>query len=151
MCNSLVWRIIDSIEILSKNRQKQRQKWGREKNGVFKFNKKNEFLDKSLSSSSSQHSQLQLVFLYLFLMTAASRRWKQLTKMFYKKAALTNFTIFIEKHLCLESLGTETLLKKTPTQVLSCEYREVFKKTYFKEQLLLSTTSVTFKLELFRS
>ena len=32
------------------------------------------------------------------------------------------------------SLGTP-LLKKTPTQVISCEYCEIFKNTYFEEHL----------------
>ena len=33
-----------------------------------------------------------------------------------------------------------TLLKKTPTQVLSCEYCEIFQITFFKEHLREATS-----------
>ena len=46
--------------------------------------------------------------------------------MFFKKA-IKNFAIFIGKHLCWS--------QETPTQVLSCEYYENFKNTYFEEYL----------------
>ena len=46
------------------------------------------------------------------------------------------------KHLCwslflnkVEGLRPATILKKTLTQVISCDYYEIFKNTYFKEHL----------------
>ena len=45
-----------------------------------------------------------------------------------KKGVLEKFIIFTKKTPVLESL-----LEETPTQVLSYEYCEIFKSTYFKE------------------
>ena len=49
-----------------------------------------------------------------------------------------NFAIFTGKQLCyslflikLQSFKPATLLKETPTQVLSCEYYEIFKNNCF--------------------
>ena len=57
-----------------------------------------------------------------------------------KKAVHKKFGIFAGKNLCwilflIKLQVPATLLKKTPTQVYSCEYCEVFKKTYFEKQL----------------
>ena len=54
-----------------------------------------------------------------------------------KKAFIENFAKFTRKHLCWSHLFKKSpLLKKsllfkkaTPTQVFSCEFREIFKKT----------------------
>ena len=61
--------------------------------------------------------------------------------MFFK-SVLKNFSNFTEKQLCwslflikFQALKHVTLLKKTPTQVLSCEIFEIFKNTYFQEHL----------------
>ena len=52
--------------------------------------------------------------------------------------ALKNFANFTGKHLCwsllftkLQAFRVATLIKKTPTQVLSCEIWEILKNTYF--------------------
>ena len=59
-----------------------------------------------------------------------------------KKDALKSFAKFTGKHLCwslflnkVEGLRPATILKKTLTQVISCDYCEIFKNTYFKEHL----------------
>ena len=63
-----------------------------------------------------------------------------------KKAVLKNFAIFtgdINRSIPVlqslfnkvQSLRSETLLKKTPTQVFSLLYCEIFKSTYFEEHL----------------
>ena len=59
-----------------------------------------------------------------------------------KEDVLKNFAIFTGKHLCfgvffniLQAWRPATLLKETPTQVLSCEYCKLFKSTYFEEHL----------------
>ena len=64
--------------------------------------------------------------------------------MFYKKSVPKNFAIFIGKHLCW-SLLLINFIKKTPTQVFSCKYCEIFKNTYLKEHLRItaSTSFVT--------
>ena len=55
--------------------------------------------------------------------------------MFYKKGALENFAKFTGKHLCRPQacnfINKETLL----AQVFSCEFCEIFKKTFFTEHL----------------
>ena len=57
-----------------------------------------------------------------------------------EKLVLKNFAIFTGKHLhCslffkkLQAFRPATLLKETPTQVLSSEYCKVFKNTNFEE------------------
>ena len=67
---------------------------------------------------------------------------KQPPEVFYKKAVLKNFSIFIEKYLCSSLFltscgpsGRQRYLKEIPTQVLFCEYCEIFKKAYFEENL----------------
>ena len=49
------------------------------------------------------------------------------SQIFFKIGVLKNFTTFTGKHLCCSLL----LLKKPPTQVLSCEYCEFFIKKLF--------------------
>ena len=57
---------------------------------------------------------------------------KQPPEEFYDKAAK-----FTAKHLCwsLFLIKLQALLEKTPTQVFSYEYCEIFKNTYFQEHL----------------
>ena len=64
------------------------------------------------------------------------------SQMFLKIGVLKNFVIFTGKHLCwilflikLQAFRLVTLLKRDPTQVLSYEYCEIFKSTYFQEHL----------------
>ena len=52
--------------------------------------------------------------------------------MFYKKAVLKKFTIIHRKTPVLESFF--------PTQVLSCEYYEIFKNTYFEKHLRMAAS-----------
>ena len=67
---------------------------------------------------------------------------RQPSEVFYKKVVLKNFAEFIGKHLSqslflnkVAGLKPATLLKKTPTQVFSCDFWEIFKKVYFEEPL----------------
>ena len=67
-----------------------------------------------------------------------SSRWRWPVK----QDVLKNFADFTGKNLCwsfflikLEFWGSVTLLKKTPTQVLSCEIFKLFKKNCFEEHL----------------
>ena len=65
---------------------------------------------------------------------------KQPSEMFYKKikkVILKNFAVFTEIYLCwslflmkLQALRFVTLLQRTPTQLLSCEYHQSFKNSY---------------------
>ena len=67
---------------------------------------------------------------------------QQPPELFFKKAVLKNFEIFLRKHLCwslflikLSDPKTAILLKKTPTQFFSCKYCKMFENTYFEEHL----------------
>ena len=57
--------------------------------------------------------------------------------MLYKIAVLKNFTKFTGKHLCQSLLFNKVagnvcnLIKKDVAQVFSCEFREIFKNTFF--------------------
>ena len=63
--------------------------------------------------------------------------------MFHKKAILKNFVIFTGKHLCwglffIKVAGPQAsnfFKKGTSTEIFSCEYREIYKTTYFEEYL----------------
>ena len=55
--------------------------------------------------------------------------------MFYKKAALKNFAIIHREHLCWRLEGLQLSLKETSTQVLFCDYCEIFKTTFFEKDL----------------
>ena len=62
-------------------------------------------------------------------------------EVFCQKGFLKNFAIFIGKRLfCslffikLQALRPATLLQKTPTQLFSCDYCEIFKITFLTEQ-----------------
>ena len=76
--------------------------------------------------------------------TLLIKKQKQPPEVFYKKAVLINFAILAGVCwsvflLRLQAFKSATLLKKTTTQVLSCEYCKVFKKPILKricEQLL---------------
>ena len=64
------------------------------------------------------------------------------SQMFFKIGVLKNFSIFTGKHLCWslllnkwQTFKSAALLKETPTQLFSCEYCEIFKNTFFIEQL----------------
>ena len=52
--------------------------------------------------------------------------------MFFKVGVLKNLAIFPGKHLPQD---LQFYLKKTPTQVFSCDYCEIFKSTFFIEHL----------------
>ena len=53
--------------------------------------------------------------------------------MFYKKGALKDFAKIAGKHLCQSHILNKE--KETLTQVFSCEFCEVFKKTFCTEHL----------------
>ena len=68
--------------------------------------------------------------------------------MFFKMGVLKNLTNFT-KNLCWSLFYFDkftflklpaALLKKTPTQVFSCEIWEIFKNTFFTEHLRLLVT-----------
>ena len=74
--------------------------------------------------------------------------------MFFKIGVLKNFVIFTGKHLrwslfCIkqQAFRPATLMKQTPSQVVSCEYYEIFKNKFFIEHLqwlLLNQIGVRF-------
>ena len=70
------------------------------------------------------------------------KQQKQPPEVFRKKIVLKDFAIFTRKHLCWSLLVSleSTLLKKTPIQIFSREYYEIFKNTYFKEHLRTTTS-----------
>ena len=49
--------------------------------------------------------------------------------MFYRKSIFKNFAILTGKQ------GLQLCLKETQTQVFTCKYCEIFRKTYFEEYL----------------
>ena len=75
---------------------------------------------------------------------------KQPLDVFCKKDVLKNFVQFTGKHLYqslffnkVAGVASNFIKKETRSQVFSCEFCEIFKKTYFKEHLQ-TATSVTF-------
>ena len=53
-----------------------------------------------------------------------------------KKDVLKSFAKFTGKHLCRSLFFNKVVgIRKTPTQVLCCEFCEIFKKAFFKEHL----------------
>ena len=56
-----------------------------------------------------------------------------------KKALRKNFAIFTRKHLCWSLFQ----IKKTRTQMFSCEYWEISKNTYFEEHLRTAASEET--------
>ena len=63
-------------------------------------------------------------------------------EVFCEKDVLKNFAILTAKDECwcfflikLQVVRPETLLKRTPIRVLSCEHCEIFKNVYFEEHL----------------
>ena len=69
--------------------------------------------------------------------------------MFHKKAILKKFLIFKEKHLCwglffIEVAGLQAsncIKNGASTQIFSCEYREIYKNTYFEEHLGMAASA----------
>ena len=64
-----------------------------------------------------------------------------------KQSTLKSFANFTGKNVCwnillikLQFWGPATLLKKTLTEVFSCEIRKIFKNNYFEEHLWVSTS-----------
>ena len=64
------------------------------------------------------------------------------SQMFFKIGVLKILGIFTRKRLCwslflikLQTLRPATLLKETPTRLLSCEICQIFKNTFFTEHL----------------
>ena len=63
--------------------------------------------------------------------------------MFHKKAILKKFVMFKGKHLCrglffIKVAGLQASIcieKGASAQMFSCEYREIYKNTYFVEHL----------------
>ena len=77
---------------------------------------------------------------------------KQPLEVFCKKGVLKTFVNFTGKHLRwnlffikLQTFSPTTLLKETPTQVLSCEICESFNNNYFEEHL--RTTASVFRVQ----
>ena len=75
---------------------------------------------------------------------------KQPLDVFCKKVVLKNFVQFTGKHLYqslffnkVACVASNFIKKETRSQVFSCEFCEIFKKTYFEEHLQ-TATSVTF-------
>ena len=97
-----------------------------------------------LINSSVQTPLIKLEFLRnSSTIFRSSYRWCSI-----QKAVLKNFVIFTGKKLWwslflikLRTFKPVTLLKKTPTQGLSCEYRKIFKNAYFKEQLQMGASA----------
>ena len=65
------------------------------------------------------------------------------TQMFFKIAVLKNFAVLPRKHLCwslflikLQAQVCVFIKKETLTQVFSCEYCKIFKKSFFIKHLL---------------
>ena len=64
---------------------------------------------------------------------------KQPLKVFYKKGVLRNFVKFPGKHLCqslffnkvVDYKACNFIKKESQAQVLSCEFWEIFKDTFF--------------------
>ena len=63
--------------------------------------------------------------------------------MFHKQAILKKIVIFKGKHLCrglsfIKVAGLQAsnyINKGASTQIFSCEYREIYKNTYFEEHM----------------
>ena len=75
---------------------------------------------------------------------------KQPLDVFCKKGVLKNFVQFTGKHLYqslffneVACVASNFIKKETRSQVFSCEFCEIFQKTYFEEHLQ-TATSVTF-------
>ena len=69
-----------------------------------------------------------------------------------KQCALKNFENFTGKNLCwslflikFQFWGPVTLLKKTPTELLSYEISKLFKSNYFEEHLWMSSSKLYLK------
>ena len=85
---------------------------------------------------------LQRVFLFLpfdwrkFKEQIAEKSRSSHQKASVKKAILKNFSIFLGKHLCWSLFSIKLWARPPPpTQLLSCEYCEIFKNIYFEEHL----------------
>ena len=64
-------------------------------------------------------------------------------EMFYKKSVFQNFAIFTGKHLCWSLFLIKLqvcFIKKTPAQVIFCEYCEILKKIYFEKNLWMAVS-----------
>ena len=64
--------------------------------------------------------------------------------MFFKIGVFKYFTILTRKQLCWSLLLTklQALLKKTPTQVFSCGYCEIFKITFSHRTPLVAASGI---------
>ena len=77
------------------------------------------------------------LLIYLFFHLSA----KTAMEVLYKKAILKNFAIFTGKHLLCSlfsirsQAGLQLYEKETSAQSFSCKYYEIFKNTYFEENL----------------
>ena len=75
-------------------------------------------------------------------------------EVFCEKSCFENFAKLTGKHLCQSPFFNEVagrrfvalLKKKTPTQMFSCKFYEIFQNTFFTEHLQV-TTSVNVELD----
>ena len=57
-------------------------------------------------------------------------------EVFYEKSVSYKFHNIHKKTPVLKSLLKKLYLKETPTQMFSCDYREISKNTYFEEVIV---------------
>ena len=92
---------------------------------------KNTFFHRTLITSYVRPSNIAKFLRTSFLQnTSISSR----LRMFFQTGVLKTFANFTEKHLCwsrfLKKLQAGSFIKKTPTQVISCEVCKNFKNTF---------------------
>ena len=114
---------------------------------VICINQKTRFLLKS--------NQVIHIILLLHQFECCSSRSSHL-EVFYKISVLKNVTKYTEKDLCwslcwslffnkVADLRSATLTKKeTPTQFFSCEFCDIFKKTFFREHFRWLVLSINY-------
>ena len=74
--------------------------------------------------------------------------------MFCEKGFLINFAKFTGKHLCRSLIFNKVvclLKKKTPTQVFSCNFCEIFRKTLFYKTPLVAGSDIFGVLNVYKS
>ena len=87
------------------------------------------------------HCLFYIIHIYILTLTILTQPPEQNSEA-AAGGVLKNFANFTGKHLCwslfftkLQAFRPATLLKKTPTQVFSCEIWEILKNTYFEKHL----------------
>ena len=71
---------------------------------------------------------------------------KQPPKEFYKKSCCKTFCNIHRKTPMLRTSGLKIYEKNIPTQVLSCEYCEIFKNIYFEKHLRTAASGSNFRV-----